>query len=87
MMKIILFAKKSKIILHHTRAVYQESDLQVKWNVKATDLFEAEWQKIRNLDTNKVDQICLVDDLPFTKVTATTNKWIDDLIYYRKITR
>jgi len=48
-------------------------------NIKARDLFKAEQQKMRNLDMNKVDWVCLADNKPSTKVPATTNKWIDDL--------
>ena len=49
-------------------------------NVKARDLFKAERQKLRNLDTNKIDRVCIAEDMPLTKVPATTNKWIDDLL-------
>jgi len=50
-------------------------------NVKARGLFKADWQKMRNLDTSKVDRVCLADDKPSTKVPATVNKWIEGSVF------
>lgn len=71
------FCKKAKMS-HATPGLCTENELNR--NVKARDLFKAERQKMRKVDMNKVDQVCLTDDKPLTKVPVTTNTWIDDLL-------
>jgi len=73
------FCKKVKQSHNTPELCTKKVTYKLKKNVKARDLFKAERQKMRNLDMNKVDRVCLADDKPSTKVPATTNKWIDDL--------
>ena len=59
----------------HTKSV----GCKLNRNVKARDLFKADRQKLKNMDVNKNNQVCLMEEMSLTEVPATANMWIDDL--------